>query len=222
MRPAKKSAPEPSLSQPAEPPTSQTTSEATSQNSQTTSESSQQSTEIEIDLTKDGEFMKKHGVYSSKAKRDNNLKRDFTAFLKKDDGDTDRLIEYLKEDHQKRLRSQPSAEEPDDEDSLFCRSLARQMRALSAEKKSLLKFRIQQSIYECQYGFQAGFQAGFQSTSPATPRQFRQPQSPRPIRPVNTASVAAARELTELTGVHVDPVYAYDDPNDFSNQFNDL
>ncbi len=176
MRAAKKVLPPPTL-----PPTATliTVEDATAPASQSSesSQQSQQSAETEVDVTTESDFMKKHGVYSSKAKRDHKLKRDFSHFLKQDDSDTDRLLDYLKTDHEKRMKA--SVSEPENENTLFCKSLAKQMSALPPEKQALLRLKIQQEVYNCQFG-QAPRPSPSHSTAPFTPVR----QRPSPFNPI--------------------------------------
>ncbi len=180
MRAAKKALPPPTL-----PPTATlvTIEEAPASQS---SESSQQSAEPEVDVTTESDFMKKHGVYSSKAKRDNTLKRDFSQFLKQDDSDTDRLLDYLKTDHEKRVKSLVS--EPENENTLFCKSLAKQMSALPAEKQALLRLKIQQEVYNCQFG-QTLRPSPSHSPAPFTPVRQRPFNPNYPHTPTSMHSV---------------------------------
>jgi len=75
------------------------------------------------------------------------MRQDFQSYLTKEDEETDKLIDAMKDELKK-----VDDKDDDDENMLFCKSIARQMATLDANKNALLRLKIQQLIYEAQVG----------------------------------------------------------------------
>ncbi len=98
-----------------------------------------------IDVSKGSDFSKKHGGYSSKAKRDANAKQQLIDLFKADNKETNALLNKLPQ------AAMQKPAEPDDEETLFCKSLAMQMKGLPPAKRALAKLQVQELMYNIQY-----------------------------------------------------------------------
>ena len=82
------------------------------------------------------EFDQKHGQYGRKSKK-SKAESAFLEFLKIESQKTDELISNV---------------EDDNEDTLYCRSLAKQFAGFTEEQKAVARMRIDQVMYQVRFG----------------------------------------------------------------------